>query len=33
MVMARRFKLNSYKMNNVKIEIIKNNHHANEYNG
>ncbi len=31
--MARRFKLNSYGMNNVKNKIIKNNHHDNEYNG
>ncbi len=31
--MARRFKLNLYGMHNVKIEIIKNNHHDNEYNG
>ncbi len=31
--MARRFKLNSYGMNNVKIEMIKKNHHTNEYNG
>ncbi len=29
--MARRFKSNSW--NNVKIEMIKNNHHDNEYNG
>jgi hypothetical protein len=32
-MMARRFKSNSYGMNNVNIEMIKNNHHNNEYNG
>jgi hypothetical protein len=31
--MARMFKSNSYGMNSVKIEMIKNNHHDNEYNG
>ncbi len=31
--MARRFKLNSYGMNNVKIKMTKKNHHDNEYNG